>query len=112
MARPVAMQPERIRSPSHHSRISAISAKGETLPVCPPAPAATAMMPSTPISEHLRACRSLMTSLKTRPTISVIALENRGPRRKREHHDGHPMFDDDRKISFKPFVGFMSDQID
>ena len=48
MERPVAIDPDRARGPSNHSRISCTSAKGDRVPACPPAPAATAMRPSAP----------------------------------------------------------------
>jgi len=43
------------------------SANGLSSPACPPAPAHTAISPSTPASAALRAWRMLMTSWKTSP---------------------------------------------
>ena len=46
--RPVLMAPPSTIIPPNTSRISATRANGLIVPVCPPAPALTAMMPSTP----------------------------------------------------------------
>ena len=48
-------------------RTSETSAKGLSVPACPPAPAHTRINPSTPASIALRAWRTLITSWKTRP---------------------------------------------
>src|SRR6056297_1218590 len=78
---PFDMQPDRITVPSKNSRISFTRANGLRVPACPPAPAHTAMMPSTPCSAALRAWRRLMTSWKTRPpypcTASTTSLGGR-----------------------------------
>ncbi len=52
-ARPVAIAPERRSGPSNQARMSWTSAKGETDPAWPPAPAATAISPSAPFSTAL-----------------------------------------------------------
>ena len=53
--------------------MSWISAKGETGPACPPAPAATAMSPSAPFSIALCAKRSLMMSCSVIPPYPCTA---------------------------------------
>ena len=63
----MAIAPDRISGPSNQSRISWISAKGDSRPAWPPAPVATAMIPSAPFSTALRAKRSLMMSCRVIP---------------------------------------------
>eukprot|EP00967_Tisochrysis_lutea_P145775 scaffold274111_cov36-Tisochrysis_lutea.AAC.3 len=73
IARPVEMAPESATGPSNHSRISATSAKGESVPAWPPAPAATAIRPSAPFWMAFLAKRLLMTSCSTRPPYECTA---------------------------------------
>ena len=73
MCRPVLMAPPSTIVPPNTSRISATRANGLIVPVCPPAPALTAMMPSTPASDAFSACRRLMTSWNTRPPYECTA---------------------------------------
>jgi len=47
---PVEIDPDKAIGPSNHSLISCISANGEVVPACPPAPDPTAIRPSAPFS--------------------------------------------------------------
>ena len=53
---PVDIEPVNAIGPSYHSLISCIKAKGDNVPACPPAPAATNISPSTPASDAFSAC--------------------------------------------------------
>ena len=66
-ASPVAMEPLSASGPSNHSRISCTSAKGLLTPAWPPAPAATAIRPSAPLSTALWAKVLSMMSCRTMP---------------------------------------------
>jgi len=54
-------------SPSNARRIRGTKAKGDRLPVCPPAPAQVSMRPSTPASIAFSAWRRLTVSWMTTP---------------------------------------------
>ena len=57
----------RILEGTHCTGLDACDTNGLTMPACPPAPLATRIRPSTPLSAALRACRTLAMSWKTTP---------------------------------------------
>ena len=81
-APPVEIAPDSASGPSNQARISEISAKGDSVPACPPAPAATAISPSAPFSIALWAKRSLMMSCMVMPPHAWTASfrSSRAPR--------------------------------
>ena len=81
-ASPVAMLPDSASGPWNHWRISWISANGLLDPAWPPAPAATAIRPSAPLSIALWAWLLLMMSCSTTPPQACTAslMSTRAPR--------------------------------
>ena len=79
---PLDIAPASTMAPSKNWRISRTSANGLAMPAWPPAPAQTAMMPSTPCSAALRACFTLMMSWNSSPPYECTAsTTSRGGRR-------------------------------
>mmetsp|Transcript_15201 Transcript_15201/g.49503 ORF Transcript_15201/g.49503 Transcript_15201/m.49503 type:complete len:237 (+) Transcript_15201:442-1152(+) len=79
---PVPTPPARQRGPSNQDLVSATRAKGETFPAWPPAPAATKIKPSAPLSTAFLAWVCVVTSWKTIPPYARTAslISRRAPR--------------------------------
>ena len=106
------MAPDSSSGPSNHSRISRIRAKGDCGPACPPAPAATAISPSAPLSMALCAKVLLMMSCSTMPPQECAAsfTSTRAP--SEVIQIGTLCLHADLQIPVQPRVGAMHDLVD
>jgi hypothetical protein len=89
MSPPLDMAPDRIKTPSNSRRISLTSANGLNGPAWPPAPAHTAMMPSTPCS--IAFCRVPQADdiMEHQAAVTVHGVHDVARRTQARNDDGH-----------------------
>ncbi len=107
---PWLMAPASSTVPSKNWRISLVSAKGLVAPECPPAPAHTAISPSTPASAALCAWR-IDHVVEHHAAVAVHRLHQVRHRAERSDDERHLVLHAGREVGLEAGIGAMHDQV-